>query len=61
MGGNPFRTAADIETTAVSTALPAVLAILIGVFLVWGTAFAYPTTIHNAAHDSRHALAFPCH
>ncbi|MBV9151878.1 MAG: CbtB-domain containing protein, partial [Alphaproteobacteria bacterium] len=23
--------------------------------------FAGPTTIHNAAHDVRHAFAFPCH
>jgi cobalt transporter subunit CbtB len=23
--------------------------------------FAYSTPIHNAAHDTRHMLAFPCH
>jgi cobalt transporter subunit CbtB len=44
-----------------ATALPAVLAVIFGLFLVWGTGFASPTTIHNAAHDARHATAFPCH
>ena len=28
---------------------------------VFGTGFAHPETIHNAAHDTRHAFAFPCH
>ena len=36
-------------------------AILFGTFLVWGAAFASPATIHNAAHDARHAMGFPCH
>jgi len=40
---------------------PAVLAIVFGVFLVVGAGFAQPSTIHNAAHDARHAFAFPCH
>lgn len=41
--------------------IPAVSAILLGVFLVLGTGFAHSDTIHNAAHDSRHSFAFPCH
>ncbi|SME87815.1 cobalt transporter subunit CbtB [Tistlia consotensis] len=41
--------------------LSATLAILFGLFLVWGVGFASPMTIHNAAHDSRHSFAFPCH
>lgn len=36
-------------------------AILLGVVLIAGVGFASPSTIHNAAHDSRHAFAFPCH
>ncbi len=46
---------------AASRVGPAVLALLFGAFLVLGTGFASPTTLHNAAHDGRHALAFPCH
>jgi cobalt transporter subunit CbtB len=49
------------QILAAERAAPAVLALLFGVFLVFGTGFAHPQTIHNAAHDSRHAFAFPCH
>jgi cobalt transporter subunit CbtB len=41
--------------------IPAVLAMVLGAFLVYGTGFAHPMAIHNAAHDARHAFAFPCH
>jgi cobalt transporter subunit CbtB len=43
------------------TVAPAVAAVLLGVFILFGVAFAGPQVIHNAAHDSRHAFAFPCH
>jgi cobalt transporter subunit CbtB len=46
---------------ATSTALAAVVAMLLGSFLVYGVGFASPSTIHNAAHDGRHSFAFPCH
>jgi cobalt transporter subunit CbtB len=39
----------------------ALAAALLGFFLLYGTGFAYPSLIHNAAHDARHAFAFPCH
>jgi cobalt transporter subunit CbtB len=41
--------------------IPALAAILLGVLLLYGTGFAGSHTIHNAAHDARHAFAFPCH
>jgi cobalt transporter subunit CbtB len=47
--------------SAAAVLLPAVLAILLGAILVYGVGFAGPMTIHNAAHDARHAFAFPCH
>lgn len=40
---------------------PVAAALLLGVFVLFGVAFAGPEVIHNAAHDSRHAFAFPCH
>ena len=43
------------------TALPALMAIVFGAFIIYGVGFAGPATIHNAAHDVRHAFAFPCH
>lgn len=49
------------QTSAAERAVPAVLALLFGAFLVFGTGFAHSNTVHNAAHDTRHAFAFPCH
>ena len=43
------------------TAAPAILAILLGVFLIYGIGFAHPQILHTVAHDSRHSFAFPCH
>lgn len=54
--------AARPATPALSEALgPAVAALLLGVFVLFGVAMAGPEIIHNAAHDARHAFAFPCH
>ncbi|MBH63052.1 MAG: cobalt transporter subunit [Alphaproteobacteria bacterium] len=44
-----------------SLVVPAVLAILLGTFLLLGTGFVHSSTIHDAAHDSRHSFTFPCH
>lgn len=41
--------------------LSAILVLAFGAFLVWGAAYANPITLHNAAHDVRHATGFPCH
>ena len=49
-------------TLAHSAALgPAVVMILLGIFVLFGVALAGPEILHNAAHDTRHAFAFPCH
>jgi cobalt transporter subunit CbtB len=40
---------------------PVSLALLLGTFLLIGTGFASVPAVHNAAHDARHAFAFPCH
>ncbi|MBN9442400.1 MAG: CbtB-domain containing protein [Bosea sp.] len=36
-------------------------ALIVGIALVYTTGFAASTNVHNAAHDTRHGLAFPCH
>jgi cobalt transporter subunit CbtB len=41
--------------------IPALAAILLALMLLFGTGFAGSQAIHNAAHDARHAFAFPCH
>ncbi|MFI5000122.1 MAG: CbtB domain-containing protein [Reyranellales bacterium] len=39
----------------------AFVALALGIGLVFLTGFASPELIHNAAHDVRHGLSFPCH
>ena len=38
-----------------------IAAILVGTFIIAGVGFAGSEIMHNAAHDIRHGLAFPCH
>ena len=37
------------------------LAFMIGASLIFMVGFAHSDVLHNAAHDTRHSLAFPCH
>lgn len=39
----------------------ALLALSIGALTIFLIGFAHSDLLHNAAHDSRHALSFPCH
>jgi cobalt transporter subunit CbtB len=52
------RQGAAIQSSA---KLIAAFALLVGLGIVFVTGFSGSTTLHNAAHDSRHAMAFPCH
>ena len=38
-----------------------VVVVLLGAFLLLGTGLAQPNLLHEAAHDTRHGFAFPCH
>jgi len=58
---NALAASTKAAPDAIGVRLPAVFAILLGVLLVYGVGFASPMAIHNAAHDARHAFAFPCH
>ncbi|MBF8747905.1 cobalt transporter [Pseudomonas putida] len=39
----------------------AVGASLLGLCLVYFAGFSHIEAVHNAAHDTRHSAAFPCH
>ncbi len=41
--------------------LQAALAVLLGIMIVGFVGFSHVEAAHNAAHDTRHANAFPCH
>ncbi|MDI4235140.1 CbtB domain-containing protein [Bradyrhizobium sp. 31Argb] len=53
------------DFTAVATGtnviVQAVLAMALGLFVVGMVGFSHISAVHNAAHDVRHANAFPCH
>jgi len=51
----------DLVIERQRTIAAAVFAIILGAFLIYGAGLAQPEILHNAAHDSRHSLAFPCH
>jgi len=48
-------------TRTASQLLQIGLAAFLGVFLLWGVGFSHIDVLHNAAHDTRHSNAFPCH
>jgi cobalt transporter subunit CbtB len=58
---NLAATSTRAAASASGAVLSAVLAMLVGAFLIWGVGFAGPAVIHNAAHDARHSFTFPCH
>jgi cobalt transporter subunit CbtB len=49
------------QTTASTRIGVAALVFLMGAVLVFGAGFASPQALHDAAHDARHAMSYPCH
>ncbi|TNF19406.1 MAG: CbtB-domain containing protein [Rhodobacteraceae bacterium] len=52
------------QTTAASASSPLVaviLAAVLGLGLITVTGHVQASTLHDAAHDVRHATGFPCH
>lgn len=52
------RPAAQAGTRSLAATLAAAL---LGGVLIWGVGFSHVEAFHNAAHDTRHSNAFPCH
>ena len=53
--------AATAAALTASRAIPVFMAALLGVVIVGGVGFSHIEAVHNAAHDYRHSMAFPCH
>jgi len=51
------KTAARVDTNIATIAL----VFLMGATMVFVAGFAQSATLHDAAHDVRHASGFPCH
>ncbi|SCW55997.1 MULTISPECIES: CbtB-domain containing protein [unclassified Pseudomonas] len=55
-------TARTASSTTLSQRLSAaILASILGAGLVYFAGFSHIEAVHNAAHDTRHSAAFPCH
>jgi cobalt transporter subunit CbtB len=51
----------DVAMTQTQRLALAISAALLGACLVWFAGFSHIEAVHNAAHDTRHSAAFPCH
>jgi cobalt transporter subunit CbtB len=57
-----ITTSAGLQSLSISQRVIAgSLALLLGLTLLVGTGFAGDLRLHNGAHDTRHAMGFPCH
>ncbi len=52
---------AKLSTTKTGHLGAIVLALSLGMGIVFVSGLAQATTLHDAAHDVRHAIGFPCH
>lgn len=48
-------------TTLGQRLVAAISASILGACLVYFAGFSHIEAVHNAAHDTRHSAAFPCH
>ncbi len=55
------RTATQTSFPTTSRRLIAAATLVFGLGVVFLAGFASSAAVHNAAHDTRHAMAFPCH
>jgi cobalt transporter subunit CbtB len=58
---NTMTTSIGAAASSQSRMLQLALAGLLGLFIVGFSAFSPMEIVHNAAHDYRHSMAFPCH
>ena len=59
MARTPSAPAAAAPTASLAT--QRLIAAAIGAFIVGMVGFSHMSVAHNAGHDYRHSMAFPCH
>jgi len=60
--GGAAQTSAKASDQAASSATAEIaVTLVLGAIMLFGVGFANMGIAHNAAHDARHAFAFPCH
>jgi cobalt transporter subunit CbtB len=62
MTTNTTNSSTGLQSLSISQRIIAgSLALMLGLTLLVGTGFAGDFRLHNGAHDTRHAMGFPCH
>ncbi len=49
------------STASASSIIPVLFAVVLGLGIITVTGHVQASTLHDAAHDVRHATGFPCH
>lgn len=57
----PMNATTKTITRADVSMMPIAFAALAGLMLLFASGYAQASVLHDAAHDQRHAMAFPCH
>lgn len=55
------NSATSAVSFSASKIIPLGMSAFLGLIMVGFVGFSHLEVVHNAAHDSRHSLAFPCH
>ena len=58
---SPFDKGGELAREIQDRILPAMLAGMLGLMLLYAAGFSDIAPLHNAAHDGRHSASFPCH
>jgi cobalt transporter subunit CbtB len=58
---NTISSTLGASASSASRATQLALSALLGLFVIGFVGFSHMEVVHNAAHDYRHSLAFPCH
>jgi cobalt transporter subunit CbtB len=61
MSDKSTATALASQSVLASRAIQITFAALLGLVVIGGAGFAQIEALHNAAHDYRHSMGFPCH
>jgi cobalt transporter subunit CbtB len=57
-----MTTTTQLRTVSIPQRLAVGLAaLLFGLTMIYGVGMAQDPRLHNAAHDTRHGVGFPCH
>ncbi|WP_447590438.1 CbtB domain-containing protein [Aquipseudomonas campi] len=61
MSSSTLSTSASLPLSLSQRLILAISSVVLGAALIFFAGFSHIEAVHNAAHDTRHSAAFPCH